>query len=150
MNVNDNLFLVIYDKQKLLNQGAIEIPINVRDFQRLPKQIKDQVKIGKLSKDYYDKNRNNNQILNKYLQQHNQTLENTTATTGIYGMTEEFDVIIPKITFEHGLIHNILFHINETHYNVTENELKYCQNYIKLKNLLYEVTGNHIPFDTER
>jgi hypothetical protein len=136
-NPDQNIYLVIYDKQKLINQGAKEIPLNVNEFQNLPQQIKDQIKNGKLRRDYHDKFRNNQQILNKYLQQHNQTFQNTTATTSIYYGVDEFDVIIPKIKFEHGLIHNILFKFpNNRLDNITEIDLKYCQNYIKLKNLL--------------
>jgi hypothetical protein len=132
INEQRHAYCVIYDREKLIKQGAFFIPLNVYEFQKLPQNIKFQTKNGHLRKNYFNNetNKYNQQILNKYLQQNNQTFQNTSATTLIYDKesTPEYDVIIPKIKFEHGLIHDILI----THNNTKQ----YYQDYIKLKNLL--------------
>jgi hypothetical protein len=129
-------YLVIYDRQKLINQGAILVPDTIVAWNNMPESYKEQTGFVSLSLDDPD----NKSDLEEFLKNHpEKNIEDITfADLDIYW---EYEAIIPEIKFESGLIHNILIICPDDSdiYKYSEvRSIDYYKKYNKLKELLKE------------
>jgi hypothetical protein len=127
-------YLVIYDKQKLINQGVKILPESYLDWNEIQQIIKYQ---SGGEQDLSLDNPQNLRKFNEYIK-NNPNIDPRSITLNDLGILCEYEAVIPQIKFEHGLVYNILIIMSNEKLHQDLIEIEYYRKYNKIKKLIEE------------